>query len=178
MTEWIIIAVVAVALVLVSRFGKQQGKTTRATRLMKQYKVMTREKLENAPAGELVDGAISRILAKAADDRRPDPLVVLANLPQPNTVVYTVWVVCKELAAGDYDSLMKTRAARSLADTAHTAFAAVGAAACAAAFEALHTAQERTPSLQQALRAAIQTECPLSLCEEYIRDHADDFLDA
>ncbi len=175
-TEWIILVVVAGLLLVAMKFGKRQGKDTRANRLMKQYAVMTREKLENAPEGELVDGAVSRILAKAAAERRPDPVVTLANLPHPNTVVYTVWVVCKEMAASDYAAMMKT-AARSLADMAADCFTQVGAPDCAAAFATLHTAEKKTADMESALRMAIQTECPLSLCEGYIRDHAADFID-
>ena len=117
------------------------------------------------------------MLAKAAEARRPDPVVVLASLPHANTTVYAVWVVCKEMAASGYAAMMKT-AAREFADLARESFADIGAAECAAAWEALHTAEEKTDALEATLRRAIQQECPLSLCEEYIRDHAEDFIDA
>ncbi len=175
-TELIILLVVAALLLLAMQFGKRQGKDTRATRLMKQYAVMTRENLDSAPDGELVDGAVSRILAKAAQQHRPDPIAVLANLPHGNTVVYTVWVVCKEMAASGYAVMMKT-AIKSLADTAEGCFTEIGAPQCATAFAALHEAEEPTAALEEALRLAMQTECPLSLCEAYIRDNAEDFLD-
>lgn len=174
--ELIILIVIAGLLLLAMRFGRRQGKNTRAERLMKQYAVMTREMIDNAPAGELVDGAVSRVLAKAAEARRPDPVVVLSGLPHANTTVYAVWVVCKEMAASGYDTMMKT-AAREFADLARVSFAEIGATSCADAWEALHTAEEKTEELETALRTAIQTECPLSLCEEYIRDHAEDFID-
>lgn len=174
--ELIVLVVIALLLLLVMRFGRRQGKDTRAERLMKKYAVMTREMIDNAPEGELVDGAVSRVLAKAAEVRRPDPVVVLASLPHANTTVYAVWVVCKEMAASGYSAMMKT-AARQFADLARESFADIGAAECAAAWDALHTAEEKTEELEQALRRAIQTECPLSLCEEYIRDHAEDFID-
>lgn len=175
--EMIILVVIALLLLVAMRFGRRQGKDTRAERLMRKYAVMTREMIENAPEGELVDGAVSRVLAKAAEARRPDPVVVLASLPHANTTVYAVWVVCKEMAASGYAAMMKT-AAREFADLARESFADIGAEACAAAWEALHVAEEKTDELEQALRAAIQAECPLSLCEDYIRDHADDFIDA
>lgn len=174
--ELVVLVVLAALLLLAMRFGRRQGKNTRAEQLMKKYAVMTREMIDNAPEGELVDGAVSRILAKAAETRRPDPVAVLSGLPHANTTVYAVWVVCKEMAASGYDTMMKT-AAREFADLARASFADVGAAACADAWEALHTAEEKTEDLEAALRAAIQTECPLSLCEEYIRDHADEFID-
>lgn len=174
--ELIILVVIALLLLLAMRFGRRQGKDTRAERLMKKYAVMTREMIEQAPEGELVDGAVSRVLAKAAEARRPDPATVLASLPHPNTTVYAVWVVCKEMATSGYAAMMKT-AAREFADLARASFADIGAAECAAAWEALHTAEEKTDELEAALRRAIQQECPLSLCEEYIRDHAEDFID-
>ena len=174
--ELVVLVVLAALLLLAMRFGRRQGKNTRAEQLMKKYAVMTREMIDNAPEGELVDGAVSRVLAKSAQARRPDPVVVLSGLPHANTTVYAVWVVCKEMAASGYDTMMKT-AAREFADLARASFADVGAAACADAWEALHTAEEKAEDLEAALRAAIQTECPLSLCEEYIRDHAEDFID-
>ncbi len=175
--ELIILVVIALLLLVAMRLGRRQGKDTRAERLMKKYAVMTKELIDTAPEGELVDGAVSRVLAKAAATRRPDPVAVLGGLPHANTTVYTVWVVCKELAASDYATLMRT-AARELADLAKASFADIGATACAEAWEALHTAEQKTEALEQAMRLAIQTECPLSLCEEYIRDHAEDFVDA
>lgn len=174
--EFVVLVVIALLLLVAMRFGRRQGKDTRAERLMKKYAVMTREMIDNAPEGELVDGAVSRVLAKAAEARRPDPVVVLAGLPHANMVVYATWVVCKEMAASGYAAMMKT-AAREFADLARESFAAVGAQGCAAAWETLHTAEEKTEELEAALRQAIQTECPLSLCEEYIRDHAEDFID-
>lgn len=174
--ELIILVGIAGLLLLAMRFGRRQGKNTRAERLMKQYAVMTREMIENAPEGELVDGAVSRVLAKAAEARRPDPVAVLSGLPHANTTVYAVWVVCKEMAASGYDTMMKT-AAHEFADLARASFADIGATACADAWEALHTAEQKTDDLEAALRTAIQTECPLSLCEEYIRDHAEEFID-
>ncbi len=174
-TELIILILVAALLLLVMKYGKQHGKDTRATWLMKRYTTVTRERIDTAPEGELVDGMVSHVLAQAAEARRPDPVAVLSHLSHPYTVVYTVWVVCKELASGGYAAMMKT-GARSLADTAHTCFEQVGAAQCAAAFAALHTAKGDA-GLEQTLLTAIQTECPLSLCEEYIRDHAEEFID-
>lgn len=174
--ELIILVVIALLLLVAMRFGTRHGKDTRSERLMKKYAVMTRQTLDNAPEGELVDGAVSRVLAKAAKARRPDPASVLASLPHANTTVYTVWVVCKEMAASGYAAMMKT-AAREFADLARASFADIGAEECAAAWEVLHNAEDKTDELEQALRYAIQNECPLSLCEEYIRDHAEDFID-
>lgn len=175
--ELVVLVIIALALLAAMRFGRRQGKNTRAERLMKKYAVMTKELIVSAPEGELVDGAVSRVLAKAAESRRPDPVVVLSGLPHANTTVYAVWVVCKEMAVNGYVAMMKT-AAKDFADLAQASFADIGATACAAAWEALHTAEDKTEELEQALHLAIQSECPLALCEEYIRDHAEDFIDS
>ena len=174
--EFAVLVVVAVLLLVVQRLGRRHGKDSRAARLMKQYAVMTQEKIDRAPAGELIDGVVSRIFAKAEKQKRPDPIAVLSGLPNDNTVVYTVWVVCKEMASSDYAAMMKT-AAKDLADLTHNAFSTIGASLCAEAWQTLHTAEEKTAQLEENLRFAIQTECPLSLCEVYIRDHAASFID-
>lgn len=174
--EMVVLAVIAVLLLVLQRIGRRHGQDTRASRLMKTYAVMTQEKLDAVPDGELVDAVVSRILAKAEQSHRPDPIVTLASLPNDNTVVYTVWVICKELAVSDYETMMKT-AAKDFADLAKNAFDAIGAAQCAQDWQTLHTAEKKTVAMQDALRLTIQTECPLTLCEEYIRDHAQAFID-
>ena len=120
--EIAVLVVIAVLLLIVQRLGRRHGKDTRAARLMKYYAVMTQEKIDNAPEGELVDGVVSRIFAKAEKQKRPDPIAVLSGLPNDNTVVYTVWVVCTEMASSDYAAMMKT-AAKDLADLTHNALA-------------------------------------------------------
>ena len=132
------------------------------------------------PAGERVDAVISRVLARAEELNRPDPVQALGELGNGSTVVYCVWAVCRELAAGDAAALLASPTA-AIADLAAESFRAVGAPGCGNAFAAL-LAQPREDAAalqaaEQALRQALETECPLSLCEEYIADHADEFID-
>ena len=166
-----LLLLLVVVLLALRRIGNRRGEDTRAHRLMKQYKVMTREKLDAAPEGELVDAVVSRVLARAQDARRPDPVTALAQMDHGNTVVYSVWAVCKEMAAGDSRSL-QSRRARGVTALAADGFEAVGAPLCASAFRTmLETGDE------DAFRSAVQQEQPLALCEAYIRDHADEFID-
>ncbi len=180
MKEIILLVALALLVFLISRFGKKQGGNTRSARLMKKYATITRETFDAIPEDELVDAAVSRVLAKAAATRRPDPIKVLADLPHGNTVVYSVWAVCKELAGHDYRSLTHT-ATREMVEPAETALDTLGASATATALRALraaHEAGEDTTDAEAAFHRAVETECPLSLCGEYMRDHAEDFIDA
>ncbi len=178
MTELIILLILLVIVVLLMRrVGSGRGDKSRAARLMKHYRHMTMEKLQNAPEGELVDGVVSRVLARAADSRRPNIEQTLTELGHGSTVVYTVWAVCKEMAQGDIAALRRT-ATWSLADRAAACFRAIGAAACGDAWEALMAAAgEDEAEAEAAFRRAVGQEQPLGLCEEYIRDNAAAFID-
>lgn len=182
MDDWkqlLLFLALVVLLLLIRQLGKSKGANTRSAMLMKKYATITREQLDRIPEDELVDAVVSRVLARAAESRRPDPVKTLADMPHGSTVVYSVWAVCKEMAASDFPMLMKT-ATRELVEPATQALSAIGAAACAQAPEAMwaaHTAGEDIDAPQAAFRAAVTAECPLSLCEGYIRDHAADFID-
>ena len=154
--------------------GKKRSEDSRSARLMKRYEHMTADLLAQTADDDLVDAVVSRVLAKAAQARRPDPVATLATLEHASTVVYSVWAVCKEMAAGDYDSLCASPA-RELLEPAQSAFEVIGAPACAQALAALIAAPDE--DTQAAFRLAVQTECPLSLCVPYIRDHAEEFCD-
>ena len=172
--------VLIVILLVLRSMGKEKGAGTRAARLMKKYATITREQFDAIPQDELVDAVVSRVLARAEKNRRPDPVKELADMPHGSTVVYSVWAVCKEMARADFAALMKT-ATRELTEPAREGLSAIGAPACAEALEALRTAhadKEDLAEQEAAFRVAVQTECPLSLCEAYIRDHAEDFIDA
>lgn len=172
----LLLAVVIVLLLLARQLGKRRGEDGRAARMMKKYAVMTREKLEAIPDDELPDAVVCRVLAKAEQQHRPDPVKVLADLPHGSTVVYSVWAVCREMAADDYAALRHS-ATENVADLAAESFSVIGAADCAAAWQTLREANGDTGEAEQAFRSAVQRECPLARCAEYIRDHADDFLD-
>lgn len=182
MEDWkqiALLAVLAVLLLLLSRIGRRKGSYTRSAMLMKKYATISRETFDRIPEEDLVEAVVSRVLAKAAAQHRPDPIRVLADLPHGSTVVYSVWAVCKELAAADFAALMHT-ATKDLVEPAIEALSAIGAPGCSEALAAMHAAHkagEPTVEAEQAFRLAVQTECPLSLCEAYIQDHADEFID-
>lgn len=176
-----IVCLVALAgLVLLLRgFGKSRGGNTRSAILMKKYAVISPEVFDRIPQDELVDAVVSRVLARASKQRRPDPEKVLAELPHGNVTVYSVWAVCKEMVAADYTALTKT-ATRDMVEPAIAAFGDIGADQCAAALTELHRAHsagEDTQPAEEAFHHAVETQCPLSLCEDYIRDHKEDFID-
>lgn len=174
-TELLLIILLLVLVVLaMRRVGSGRGDKSRAARLMKQYRHMTMEKLQNIPEGELVDAVVSRVLAYAAESKAPNIEKTLTDLGHGSTVVYTVWAVCKEMAAGGYDALSRT-ATWALADKAAEHFRGIGAAACGDAWEALYT--DGAAEAEEAFHRAVEQEQPLGLCEEFIRDNATAFLD-
>ena len=175
--ELIVLLILLVLVIIALRVGRKKGKETRANKLMKKYKVMERSVLDGLPDGELVDAVVSRVLANAENSTRPDPLKVLAEMPYGNTVVYSTWVICKELASSDFATLQKMPSAE-LIDRAETAFRILGADDCAATFTTLRNATgDGIAPAEAAFHAAVERECPLTLCEQYIREHTDEFAD-
>jgi hypothetical protein len=84
-----------------------------------------------------------------------------------------VWAVCKELSRGDYHALTRT-ATREMVQPAIDGLPVVGAARTAVCLTALREAYENkedTAAAETAFHKAVETECPLSLCVAYIRDH-------
>lgn len=159
--------------ILVRRMGKGRNEDSRSAKLMKKYAVLTEENLTETPDEELVEAVVSHVLSRATEARHPDPVKELACLPQPFTVVYSIWAVCKELARGDYAALTHT-ATRHVVDVAVDALPVVGAPTTAQALSALrdaHTDKQDTADLEKAFHLAVESECPLSLCATYIRDH-------
>lgn len=157
----------------IMKLGRRRGDDSRSARLMKKYKDLTPDLLAATPDEELVEAVVAHVLAEAAESRKPDPTYTLSRLPQPFTVVYSVWAVCKELAHGDYAALTHT-ATREMVEPACDGLPVIGAAKTAAALTALaevHQAQEDTAEAERAFHAAVEEECPLTLCVSYIRDH-------
>lgn len=172
----ILLILLVLVVILLRRTGANRGEKTRSARLMKRYAHMTREKLESIPEGEMVDAVVSRVLARAGESRRPDVDVALTELGHGSRVVYTLWAVCKEMATGDFATLRRT-ATWPLAQQAAEHFRGVGAVACGDAWAALLRCEGDTAEAEAAFRAAVAQEHPLGLCEEYIRDNAEAFLD-
>lgn len=169
----LLILAAALCYLLYRRVGKAKDDDSRAAKLMKKYKELTAEKMAQTEDDELVEAVVSHVLACAAENRRPDPQKELAFLPQPFTVVYSIWAVCKEMARTDYKGLTHT-ATKHLVEPAVDGLPVIGAPATAAALTALKTAfeaKEDTAALTAAFHQTVEQECPLTLCVAYIRDH-------
>ena len=127
-----LLAGLLICYLLVRKLGKRHGDESRSARLMKKYATLTPDLLSETPEEELVEAVVAHVLSRAGDSRRPDPAAELAAMPQPFTVVYSIWAVCKELAHTDYVGLTHT-ATRHLVDAAVDGLPVVGASATAAA---------------------------------------------
>lgn len=168
-----IMLALVVCFLAIQKLGRRRGDDSRSARLMKKYKTLTPELLADTPDDELVEAVVAHVLAEAAESRKPDPLYTLSKKPQPYLVVYSIWAVCKELARGDYPALTHT-ATRDVVQDACDGLPLIGAPATAAALNdviALHKEGEDTAAAETAFHHAVESECPLSLCVTYIRDH-------
>ncbi len=167
-----------VCYVLIRRIGKDKRDESRSAKLMEKYATLTAENLAATPDEELVEAVVAHILACANDSRRPNPAAELAVMPQPYTIVYSIWAVCKELARGSYAALTHT-ATRGMVDHAVDGLPVVGAPATAAALAALRDAYAEKLDVEGAEKAfhlAVEQECPMTLCAAYIRDHVEALL--
>ena len=168
-----IIVGLVICLLAIQKLGRRHGDESRSARLMKKYKTLTPDLLADTPDEELVEAVVACVLAEASASRRPDPAYTLSKWVQPYTVVYSIWAVCKELAGGSYAALTRT-ATREMVEHACDGLPVVGAPKSAAALKALsdaHKAGEDTAALEHDFHAAVEEECPLTLCVSYIRDH-------
>lgn len=165
-------ALIVVAYMLL-KMGRSRNSDSRSAKLMEKYKTLTPELLAETPDEELVEAVVACVLAEASESRRPDPAYTLSKWPQPYTVVYSIWAVCKELANGDYRALTRT-ATREMVEHACDGLPLVGAPRTAEALKAVVEAYKEGQDIAAAeseFHAAVETECPLSLCVTYIRDH-------
>lgn len=178
METLLMVAAALVCYLLIRRMKNPKDDDSRAAKLMKKYAVLTAENLAETPDEELVEAVVSHVLSRAAEAHHPDPVKELAVLPQPFTVVYSVWAVCKELARGDYKALTHT-ATRHVVDLAVDSLPVVGATATAQALTTLRDAyadKQDVEQLETDFHRAVESECPLTLCAGYIRDHVPQLL--
>lgn len=159
---------------------ERREKGGKAADLLKQYAVLTEEGLAAIPDDQLVRAVAANLTAKQ-DTKHPDLSVLLPQLSFGRCGVYSVWLVCHEMEKRDLAAYFRSPY-RRFAGYAAEGFEAVGATACAAAMTAACEAYEKKETaplkdLTDALRKAIQTEQPLSLCVTYIRDNALEFVD-
>jgi len=174
----LLILAAVVCYILIRRMGKGKKDESRSAKLMEKYATLTAENLAATPDEELVEAVVANVLSHAADSRRPDPAAALAVMPQPFTVVYSIWAVCKELSRGGYAALTRT-ATREMVQPAIDGLPVIGASATAAALTALqtaHTDTQDTEAAEHAFHLAVEQECPLALCAAYIRDHIPQLL--
>lgn len=162
---------------LIRRMGNNKDDDSRAGKMMKKYETLTAENLAETADEELVEAVVCHVLSRAAEARRPDPTKELAVLPQPFTVVYSIWAVCKEMSRGDYKALTHT-ATKHLVDAAVDGLPVIGASATAEALAALRDgyASKEGGELHRAFHLAVEQETPLTLCVSYIRDHVSQLL--
>ncbi|MBQ9859408.1 MAG: hypothetical protein IJO76_01865 [Clostridia bacterium] len=170
--ELLVLCILAAVVLVAFRLTKNRGGHGRAAMLMKKYADLPWEKLAAAPREELVEAVVSHVLAQAENSRRPDVVMVLADKPHGFTVVYSVWAVCREMAAGSY-AMLKHTATKHLTEQAEASFTAIGAAGTAAAWQAL--CADPSAEAEGAFHRAVESECPLSLCEAYILDNPEQF---
>lgn len=178
LTEIGLLVAAVICYVLIRRLGKDKRDESRSAKLMEKYATLTADLLADTSDDELVEAVVANVLSRAADSRRPDPEKELAVMPQPFTIVYSVWAVCKELARGDYAALTHT-ATRSMVAPAIDGLPVIGAPATAAALVALrdaHADKQDTAEAEKAFHVAVEQECPLALCVTYIRDHVPQLL--
>ncbi len=177
-TTILLIVAAVLCYLLIRRMKNPKDDDSRSAKLMKKYAVLTAENLSETPDEELVEAVVANLLSRAAEAHHPDPVKELASLPQPFTVVYSIWAVCKELARGDYKALTHT-ATRQVVDAAVDALPVVGATATAEALAGLRDAygdKQDVTEWERAYHRAVESECPLTLCAGYIRDHIPQLL--
>ena len=173
LTEIGLLMGILVCYILIRRLGKDKRDESRSAKMMEKYAAPTAENLAATPDEELVEAVVAHILSRANESRRPNPAAELAVMPQPYTIVYSIWAVCKELSRGSYAALTHT-ATRGMVDHAVDGLPVVGAPATAAALTALRDAYAEKLDVEGAEKAfhlAVEQECPLALCVTYIRDH-------
>ncbi len=172
----ILIFVGCIAALLVFR-AKKMRPATKEESLQKQYAVMTAQLLEETPDDKLVNAVIANLMEKLSR-LHPDPLITIPRLSRGRNAVYFTWMLCKEVEHNGVHALCKKPASRFV-DVGIEGLITVGAEATAAAVRAFLSpdADAQESDLEAAVLAALETEQPLGLCVEYIRQNPEDFLD-
>ena len=154
-----------------------EKKAARADLLEQKYAVMTKTLLCAIPDAELLEAVIANLHAKQ-DPKQPDPYCTLPLLSHERALVYSVWLVSKELETGTMGALLGGPSAPfcEYAVEGLTQMGAVTAAkALSDAMEA--TTPEAVANCGVDYQNAVAWELPLSRCVTYIRENAAAFLD-
>lgn len=133
-------------------------------------KPLTKDDLQTLSDDDLIRAFAWDILSRT-DRRHPDVYALLPALSHGQTAIYSVWVVCNELREASFEDASRSKS-RGFCELAADGFSLIGATACE---QALVTLLE-DPSSDEPLRAAIETEQPLTLCAAYIRENPSEFL--
>ncbi len=153
---------------------EKKEKSDTSAALSESYKHLSAEMLCSLSDVDIVRAVAANLLAKT-DRRHPDVYHLFPMLSHGRMAVYSVWLICQELATTDLPTLLTTPTTRFI-ESAAEGFAWIGADACATALLAAVNAPE-DEACCTALYAAIADEQPLILCATYIREHLSEFTD-
>ncbi len=169
----VVLIILAIAIYLYLRWLDKKEKSGKKATLYQQYKTLTPKTLSSLPNEELLRAVIANLLAKNTDLYKQT-----AVLSHGRTAVYSVWLLCNEIATADFEKLSAT--SRRFADMATDSLLLLGATECANALQTLVKAfADGTITAEQSanLRDAIIAEQPLERCTAYIRENPDEFCD-
>ncbi|MBQ3094653.1 MAG: hypothetical protein IJC52_05710 [Clostridia bacterium] len=170
---WIVLFIVALALLLVMRGVLFPADSSTAAKRMATYRHMTPALLGETPDDELVTAVVSNLLAKAQDERR-DPYTVIPLLSRERCAVYSVWLFMKELEAGD-PSHLRSQGQFGFSELAADALDLLDCGNAATHLrDYLQTADEADVA---ALRAFLRETDVNALLVELIRKCPDEFCD-
>ncbi len=169
----VVLIILAVIIYLYLRWLDKKEKSGKKATLYQQYKTLTPDMLSALSDEELLRAVIANLLA-----RNTDLYKQTAVLSHGRTAVYSVWLLCNEIATADFEKISST--SRRFADMATDSFLLFGAEGCATALQNLVTAFANgtlTAELSANLRDAIEQEQPLEQCTAYIRENIEEFCD-
>ena len=166
----VVVFVGCVAALFVSRNHKKKP-TTKADTLQKQYAVMTAEMLQETADDKLVNAVVANVMGKIPA-RHPDPLITVPKLSRGRQAVFFVWMLVKEIEKNGAAALRKKPTSRFV-DVGVEGLVTVGAALTAEAVRAFLDGETQ----EDVVADTIKREQPLTLCAEYIRHNADEFID-
>ena len=170
---WIVLFIAALGLTFVMQKVLFPADGSNAAKRMATYRHMTRELLDATPDEELVTAVASNLLAIAQDARR-DPYAVIPLLSRERCAVYSVWLLMKELEAGDAARL-RSQGQFGFSELAADALDLLNCGEAAAQLrEYLQTADNANAD---ALRAFLKETNVSALLVDLIRQNPDAFCD-
>ena len=170
---WLLIFVAAIALALLLQRVLFPKDGSNAAKLMRTYRVMTRELLDSTPDDQLVKAVVGNLLAKA-EDAKADAYAVIPALSQERCAVYSIWLFMNELQGGDPTALRRS-GQFGFSELAADGLDLLGFSSVAADLrDYLQTADEARVN---AMAAALKEHDLNTALVEFIRDNAEAFCD-